>query len=123
MKSLILALALSLSTSAFARQYIQCSTRGDSTDVAVVNLSTPQGGTVFMSSGMQNPEDERILLDIEFDKIEGQFHNFKIVSDAGEGRVLVSSDAIGKKSDYLIVDVRFMGYSMEYSCFSRIYND
>ena len=123
MKSLILALALSLSTSAFARQYIQCSTTSDSTDVAVVNLQTPKGGTVFMSSGMQNPEDERILLNIEFDKIEGKFHNFKVVSDAGDGYVLVSSDAIGKKSDFLYVTVSFLGYTMDYTCFSRIYND
>lgn len=123
MKSLVLALALSLSTSAFARQYIQCSTTGGSTDVAVVNLTTAKGGTVFMSSGMQNPENERMLLNIEFDKVEGKFHNYKIVNEYGEGRVLVQSDAIGKKSDYLIVDVEFAGYGMEYSCFSRIYND
>jgi len=69
MKTFILALALSLSTSAFARQYIQCSVLNNSTDVAVVNLQTINDGTLFLSSGMQNSEDERILVKIEFDKI------------------------------------------------------
>lgn len=123
MKFLILALALSLSTSAFARQYIQCSVMGDSTDVAVVNLQTEKGGTLFLSSGMQNPEDERILVNIEFDKVVGKNHVFKVVNENGEGHVTVPSAVIGKSSDFLIVDLYFSSYHYEYSCFSRIYND
>lgn len=123
MKFLILALTLILSTSAFARQYIQCSVLGDSTDVAVVNLQTEKGGTLFLSSGMQNPEDERILVKIEFDKIEGKNHIFKVVNENGAGKVLVPSSVIGKSSDYVVVELSFADVSFDYACFSRIYND
>lgn len=123
MKTLILALALSLSTSAFARQYIQCSVMGDSTDVAVVNLTTEKGGTLFLSSGMQNPEDERILVNIEFEAVEGKNHVYKVVNENGAGHVAVPSSAIGKSSNDVVIDLVFAGYNIQYSCFSRIYND
>ncbi|MBA2403157.1 MAG: hypothetical protein H0V66_00175 [Bdellovibrionales bacterium] len=123
MKTLILALALSLSTSAFARQYIQCSATGDTTDVAVVNLTTEAGGTLFLSSGMQNPEDERILVNIELDSIEGQHHIYKVINESGEASVSVPSQAIGKSSNFVLVDLIFAGSHYQYSCFSRIYND
>ena len=123
MRTLILALALSLSTSAFARQYIQCSVMSDSTDVAVVNLTTEMGGTLFLSSGMQNPEDERILVNIEFEKNEGQNHIYKVVNENGQGQVAVPSNVIGKSSNSFIVELTFAEFNFDYSCFSRIYND
>ena len=123
MKTLILALALSLSSSAFARQYIQCSVLGDSTDVAVINLTTEKGGTLFISSGMQNPEDERILVKIQFDGIVGKNHLYKVVDENGAGHVEVPSAAIGKATNFLMVDLVFAGYNIQYSCFSAIYND
>ena len=123
MKALFLVLVLSLSSTAFAGQYIQCSVLGDSTDVAVVNLQTEQGGTLFLSSGMQNPEDERILVSIELETIKGQKHFYKVVSEIGEGSVAVPSDVIGKSSNRVVIDLIFAGYNIQYSCFSRIYND
>lgn len=122
MKSLILAFALSLSTSAFARQYIQCSAF-QTTDVAVVNLTTVNGGTLFISSGMQNPEDERTLVNIKLDKVVDGNHVYKIVDANFEGQVVVPSKSIGKASNYLSVDLDFAGYFIKYSCFSAIYND
>lgn len=123
MKSLFLALALSLSSSAFARQYIQCNILGDSTDVAVVNLATATNGTLFLSSGMQNPEDERILLKISFDKVEKAHHVYKINSEYGEGYVAVPTNMIGKSTNSLKVVIAFAGGESDYGCFSRIYND
>lgn len=123
MKSLFLVLALSLSSTAFARQYIQCNILGNSTDVAVVNLATPTTGTLFLSSGMQNPEDERVLLKIAFDKIEKNHHIYKVVSEYGAGSVSVPSDMIGKSTNSMVVDISFVGVGSAYGCFSRIYND
>ena len=123
MKTLILALALFVSSSAFARQYIQCSVLGDSTDVAVVNLTTEQGGTLFLSSGMQNQEDERILVKIQFDGIVGKNHIYKVVDENGAGHLEVPSAAIGKATNFLMVDLVFAGYNIQYRCFSAIYND
>lgn len=124
MKTLILAFALTLSTSAFARQYIQCSsTDSYSTDVAVVNLTTVKGGTLFISSGMQNPEDERTLVKIAFDKVEGANHVYRLVDAPVEGYVTVPTAALGKYSNYLTVNLQFGSHFVQYSCFSAIYND
>ena len=122
MKYFVLAFVLLLSTSAFARQYIQCS-MVDTSDVMVVNLQTSKGGTLFLSSGMQNPEDERILVNIEFDKIHNSHHVFKVVGEVGEGSVAIPSRVLGKSSDSFLVDLMFADYNISYSCFSRIYND
>lgn len=124
MKAALIALSLLASTSVFARQYIQCSIADThSTDVMVVNLQTEEGGTLFLSSGMQNPEDERVLVKIEFDRIEKNKHFFKVVGEVGKGEVAVPSNVIGKSSDFFMVDLSFAEYSFEYSCFARIYND
>ena len=89
----------------------------------VLNLTTAQGGTLFISSGMQNPEDERILVNISLDSIEGQYHIYKVVNESGEASVSVPSDAIGKSSNLVLIDLIFAGSHYQYSCFSRIYND
>ena len=123
MKTLFFLLALSLSTSVFARQYIQCAVMGESTDVAVVNLQTEDGGTLFLSSGMQNPEDERILVNIKFQMIEGTNHIYKVINENGEGSIEIPSSAIGKSRNDLMIDLVFSGLTFQYSCFSRIYND
>lgn len=123
MKTLFFLLALSLSTSVFARQYIQCAVVGESTDVAVVNLQTEDGGTLFLSSGMQNPEDERILVNIKFEIIDGTNHIYKVINENGEGSIEIPSSAIGKSRNDLMIDLVFSGLTFQYSCFSRIYND
>ena len=121
----ILITALFLSTSAFARQYIQCGIAdGNSTDVMVVNLQDAgKQSTLFLSSGMQNPENERLLVNIEFDKVEGASTIFKVIHEDGNGSVVIPSEVIGKKSDAFPVDLNFSDYSFSYACFSRIHND
>ena len=123
MKTIILALTLSLSTSAFARQYIQCTVSGDSSDVAVLNLTTVNGGTLFISSGMQNPDDERLLVNIALEQTQNGKHVYKVVGEQGEGYVSVPSHVIGKSANSFSVDLTFAEYSFSYACFSRIYND
>lgn len=124
MKTILLILALSLTSTAFARQYFQCSVADiNSTDVMVVNLQTPEGGTLFLSSGMQNPEDERILVNIEFDKVEGKKHIYKVVNENGDGYVAIPSEVIGQSSNSVMIDLTFANFNFEYSCFTRIYND
>jgi hypothetical protein len=124
MKSLILAFVLVFSSSAFARQYIQCTSLDYSTtDVAVMNLTTEEYGTFFISSGMQNDESERFLMKIEFDKKENGKHIYKIVNDRVTGTVTIDSASVGVVSNFVRVDLSFNGFGAEYSCFSRIYND
>jgi hypothetical protein len=123
MKFFVLAIALIAYSSAWARQYIQCSILAETTDVAVVNLETNKTGTLFLSSGMQNPEEERILLNIELDKSENGFDRFKILNSNIDGNVSVPSEVIGKSSDSLIIHLVYGNLEFDYSCFSRIYND
>lgn len=124
MKTILFILALTLTSTAFARQYFQCSVADvNSTDVMVVNLQTIEGGTLFLSSGMQNPEDERVLVNIEFDKIEGKKHIYKVVNENGNGYVSIPSEVIGKSSDFVLIELAFATFNFEYSCFTRIYND
>ena len=124
MKTLVLTLALLISSTAFGRQYMQCSSTDTySTDVMVVNLQTTKGGTLFISSGMQNPEDERTLVNIELDKVEEGKHIYKVVNEAREGFVAVPSSVIGKSTDFVTVELSFNNYQFTFSCFAPIYND
>ena len=124
MKSLILAFVLVFSSSAFARQYIQCSSMDyRTTDVAVMNLTTPEYGTFFISSGMQNDESERLLMKIVFDKELNGKHIYNIEHTTVTGTVSIDSASVGVMSNFVRVDLNFNGYGVEYSCFSRIYND
>ncbi len=123
MKSLSLLFVLFFSTQAFARQYIQCGSLDlDTTDVMVINLETAQGGTIFLSSGMQNPEDERVIMNIAFSKIENGNHIYNIQSDIN-GAVLIPSQIIGKPGSRIGIDLYANGMYYGYTCFARIYND
>jgi hypothetical protein len=122
MKSLILALTLSLSSTAFARQYFQCSTELG-TDVMVLNLTTPEKGTLFLSSGMQNPENERTLVKVAFDRAENGHNIYSVIGEVGQGQVAVPAASLGKPSDYVVIDLSFANYFFSYTCFTRIYND
>jgi hypothetical protein len=124
MKALVFALALLASHSVLARQYFQCSTLDPySTDVMVVNLSSSEGGTLFISSGMQNPEDERTLVKIAFEKIENDRHIFDVTSPQLVGSVAIPSHVIGVRSDSVKLSLIFNNYAFDFSCFTRIYND
>jgi len=124
MRFLILSLALSISSSVFARQYIQCSALDNSSsDVMVVNLTDLKKGTLFLSSGMQNPEDERILVEIELDSTDKSFYTYKVTTESIEGQVVIPSEVIGKLSNDFVINLTFLGYRLDYGCFSRIYND
>lgn len=123
MKSLIIAFVTLFSSQVFARQYIQCNSMDmNSTDVAVVNLTTVNGGTLFLSSGMQNPEDERTLVNIELSEIEDGSHIYNIMGE-NSGFVVVPSSAIGRSINSMHVEVNFNGSQVDFSCFARIYND
>ena len=123
MKTLILLASILISSESFARQYIQCGIMGDSTDVAVVNLTTEKGGTLFLSSGMQNPEDERILVKIKLDQIKDGNHFYKVIDENGEGFAIIPSAFIGKAAKFFTVQLAFANLNFEYGCFSALYSE
>ncbi len=113
---------LLLSLNAYSRQYIQCSNLDEiNKDVMVVNLETEQDGTLFISSGMENPEDERLLLDIKLKEINLGFHQYVSVNSNNEAEVTLPSQIINKSSDSFNLELNFNQYSFKFSCFSRIY--
>jgi hypothetical protein len=90
----------------------------------VVNLQDEgKQSTLFLSSGMQNPENERLLVKIAFDRVDGKHTIFKVIDENGTGNVAVPTEALGKYSNYLVVELNFANYSYSYSCFSSIYNE
>ena len=112
------------SLTAYGRQYIQCSTTDqDYSDVMVVNLTTSKTGTLFLSSGMQNPDEERILLDISFDKAEEGNFIYRITPREKEGTIRVPEAIIGKRSNSFLIDLVFAGYMVTFNCFSRLYEE
>lgn len=124
MKSLLALVVLLAATSAFARQYIQCSSTDIyTTDVAVLNIQSKNTGTFFISSGMQNDETERALFKIEGAKEKGDKVVFAISHKYGKGEVSIAKADIGVSSNFVQVEAVINGIPSSYSCFSRIYND
>ncbi len=124
MKYIILLLALVFSTTTFARQYFQCAnTDRELSDVMVINLTAEDKGTIFISSGMQNPEDERFVAKLELEKAENQIHYYQIRESHREGVVAIPSPSIGKSMDSVLVEFSFGSYQSTFSCFAKIYNE
>jgi hypothetical protein len=122
MKTTLIIFTLLFSQIAFSRQYIQCAnTDLNYTDVMVVNLVTQEEGTLFISSGMENPENERILFDIKLSEKNDQTHEFSAVNTDKNAVVSIPAEWIGKSSDSFLIDLNFNQYRFTFSCFSRIY--
>ncbi len=122
MKVVCLLIILTFSSLAMGRQMFQCALKDpQSTDVMVVNLQTPAKGTVFLSSGMQNSDEERIIVNIELDKIQDDQHIMKIVGPGKTGQISIPENLIGKASNSLEIDLSFAEFSFTFSCFSRLY--
>lgn len=112
---------LALSSTTYARQYIQCHTTDtNSTDVMVVNLDNEKS-TLFLSSGMQNPEDERVLMKIELKRTDSNYHVFRAINFDKDVEVSVPSEIIGKRVRDFLIDLKFDEYQLTYSCFSALY--
>lgn len=128
MKSLIILFSITLSTSVFARQYIQC---GDTTswDGVVINLNDTQS-TLFMTNGVHLPDEDRLdfLKDLFY---QGNTETHAVFNTEGEVKEVVSVplEVIGKFSSSFEVIFDHIRQSDGYSyqrvmyCFSAIYKD
>ena len=124
MKLFIFFLCLLFSIPALSRQYFQCNIIEEGrTDVMVINLQTSLDGTIFLSSGMQNNETERMKAKLEFEKFENGLKFFKIHDKDLYGFVAIPMEFLGKNSNSIDIDVFINGYQAFFSCFTRIYHD
>jgi hypothetical protein len=122
MKKLVILFSLIFSPLSFSRQYIQCSSPDTySSEVIVVNLINEKEGTLFYASGMENPEDERLLFDIKFDSTALNWNQYLFANNNLSGMVRVPTAIINKVSDNLTVELQINGANLEFNCFSRIY--
>jgi len=121
---LIASLLVLFSANAFSRQYIQCSNLDEMNSTAiVVNLETEDRGTLFITSGMENPEEERSLTQIKLRNISSGFHQYVSLNAQGDTEVIIPSQIINKSSDSLNIELSVNQYSFRFSCFSRIYTE
>lgn len=127
MKTILLVALMAISVPAFSRQYIQCGD-SDSWDRAVVNLNGDES-TLFMTTGVHDPDELRILKDLNFDSETAT----EVIYRTNDGPVVeyvsIPLEAIGVYSNYLVVTISHTNTSSGYtqsrqmSCFSAIYND
>lgn len=125
----LILMALLVSVSAQARQYMQCAPMySNSTDRLVISLDG-ENSTLFMTSGLMTDWDLdpeiRVLKKLVFTSKGNGFHTYKT-----QGSVMdvinIPSEAIGEYSSYIEIKVEHISdsntRSVEMSCFSSIYN-
>jgi hypothetical protein len=129
MKASIVFLLFLVTSTAFARQYIQCSDL-DSWDRAVVNLNG-DASTLFMTNGVHLPDDEQINVLKALYFSENTTTHAVFVTDEGSVKdiIKVPLKAIGQYSSYVEVIFAHQNINSGYTyervmyCFSAIYND
>ena len=129
MKAMITLLVLLSSQAAFSRQYIQCG-EADSWNRMVVNLNNTQS-TLFMTNGVHLPDEDRISQLRDLSPVSSD--EFSTIYQAEDEntieRVIIPSEFIGvyANSFYTVLEItkKSNGYTatIEYSCFSALYED
>jgi len=122
MKALLITLLLT--TAANARQYIQCAD-SYSWDRTVINLDG-EDSTLFMTTGLHDPDELRILKDLEF---VAQGESFVTYKTAGliEETVVIPNEFVGIASNYFQVEIKQRNTQSNYEvtkslgCFSSIH--
>lgn len=124
MKFLFAALML-VSSSAFARQYIQCAA-SDSWDRAVINLNGDKS-TLFMTNGVHQDDEIRVLKKLFFVGNNGQDALFETRDGDVKEVVHVPANVIGKYSNYFVVVMEMSSANQNakfaLSCYSAIYDN
>ena len=117
---LVLSLLLLVALNAEARTYIQCA--GTSSDRAVVNVDGAKS-TLFMTSGVDDPNEIRILKKIKI-HLENDT-NVEFMSEDEELLVSVPKNAIGQILNYFKVTLTFLESDYDYvlTCYSNVFKD
>ena len=123
MKFLILVLAM-MTSSAFARQYIQCD--AGSFDRAVINLNGDKS-TLFLTNGVHYDDELRILKKLHFESNDGVVATYATNEGDSKEIVRIPAKAIGIPGDSIKVTLELRSLDSNYgeevpmSCFSAIY--
>jgi hypothetical protein len=127
MKILIMYVLLVSASFAQARQYIQCSdVNPKSTDGTVINLDGDKS-TLFMTTGVDDPDEMRILKSIKFLSADKKQTIYQSRDGHSIETVTLPSEIIGKTSNkfFAELDLQAVDESLRMSakmiCFSAIY--
>ncbi len=115
---LVLSLLLLVALNAEARTYIQCA--GTANDRAVVNLDGDKS-TLFMTTGVDDPNEIRILKKIKL-HLENESRT-EFMSEDEELLISVPNKAIGHILSYFKVTLTFLESDYDYSltCYSNVF--
>jgi hypothetical protein len=127
MKAFFALCALTLSTASFAHQYIQCASLDvNSWDRAVINLDGPKS-TLFMTTGVHDPNELRILKPISLLSVVGDKTIYQAKDQYSVETITLPTAIIGQYSSDFLVTIDFdavsgnVQMSQEMSCYSAIY--
>ena len=129
MKLFLLTVFFTFTSMAEAHQYIQCSNVDmNSDDRAVISLNGAKS-TLFMTSGVADPDEVRVLKSISLLGVKGDKTIYQAQDDQTIETVIIPSEIIGKNSNYFSLTINLSSLdgtykvSEEMSCFSSLYND
>ena len=117
-------LGLCISSSVYARQYIQCA--GAGSDNYVINLNG-ENSTFFHTTGVHIPGEERTLMPLELFEQNETHHLFVAYHEQAKYVLSIANDDIDVAKERLFVKLQSSpGGSIpdrELRCFSAIYDD
>ena len=127
MKFLIILAVFVTGSYAHARQYIQCSsTNPHSWDAAVVNLDGNKS-TLFMTTGVHDPDELRELKDLTFVSADASHTIYRASNEISIETVILPTEIIGKASNSFPVSLEFesadrgLKMTSDMICFSALY--
>jgi hypothetical protein len=124
---LVITLLLFTSSLSHARQYIQCA-HDNSWDRVVINLQGEKS-TLFMTDGVHNPHEIRILKPLFFVDNDGSVAAYETNQGKVKEVVLIPAAKLGVPSRLFEVIMRMQSHSGDHyaefklGCFSAIYPD
>jgi hypothetical protein len=129
MKISLVAALLCFTSFAHAHQYIQCfNTNPNTTDGTVINLDGAKS-TLFMTTGLDDPEEIRILKPIKFLATEGDKTFYQAKDNDSIETITLPTDIIGKNSKNFFAALELkkvdgsMVFTEELQCYSATYNN
>jgi hypothetical protein len=129
MKISLVAALLCFTSFAHAHQYIQCfNTTPNSTDGTVINLDGAKS-TLFMTTGLNDPDETRILKPIKFLRTEGDKTLYQAKDNDSIETITLPSAIVGKNSKNFFAELELkkvdgsMMFTEELQCYSAIYDN
>lgn len=118
--------SLGLSLQAQARQYIQCA-HAHSYDRMVINLDGDQS-TLFLTTGVHDPNELRILKDLFLVEAGDDFHVYATNEGPVKEEIIIEKQYIDQALGYFTIDFKMTklddNYSQSFSlgCFSSLHD-